>query len=176
MARGGAAKVVETACGPLSDVGVLPRARMGRYEIELVQQKRRACRASWQDCANMVGRSVHDVRVACDPAYAGDEMVPARGPLGAPAIKLKDLTHVEALALNGLAEFEAEVVVGDRKSKEVTTTELARAIRAGTNSTGTALNQLEQRGLVRSRRTSDSHRLSCLTLEGSRLVEGRAHG
>jgi hypothetical protein len=51
------------------DFGIAPRGRMERYEVELVNQQRARYRASWQACAANVGRSVHDVRKACDPTY-----------------------------------------------------------------------------------------------------------
>lgn len=172
MARGGAAQAVQTACGPLSDVGVLPRARMGRYEIELVQQKRRSCRASWQDCANMVGRAVHDVRLACDPDYAAAYSMP-RIAEKSPLVELLDL---ELRALSSLADFEVRYRSGERSSRGVTTTELAKSLGVGGNVVGRAITRLEIMALVTSRRADDGRRLTHLAPAGAELVEGGARG
>lgn len=72
MARAGAARAVATMCGVVTDLGVSPRERLGRYEIERVMEWRKRFRASWQDCAKMLERSEHDVRVVCDPTYSAE--------------------------------------------------------------------------------------------------------
>jgi hypothetical protein len=63
------------------------RDRLSNHEVQYVRERRQAVRASWQDCARMVDRPVHDVRMACDPDYAKAHDAPASVPLGRPRLE-----------------------------------------------------------------------------------------
>lgn len=47
------------------------RDPISAQERAFIDQQRASVRASWQACAAMVDRNVHDVRMVCDPDYAG---------------------------------------------------------------------------------------------------------
>lgn len=152
-------------------VFVLPRASMERHEIDLVLDRRARFRASWQDCAAMVDRAVHDVRMACDPAYAAENK--PRVIVAAPASALKDLTPVEARVLDMLGQFAAWAREGQRDGFRASATELAHALGLGANTVGKALMVMEQRGLTDWRGRSEARQWS-LSPAGRRLVE-RVH-
>jgi hypothetical protein len=176
MARGGnAARTVGSMNGMATEFGVLPRARMEGYEIQMVERQRAQHRASWQACAHMVGRSVHDVRLACDPNYAGDELM-TRRPVSAPLVALKDLDDTEARVLAMLGTFEDWAAAGQRDRKAVTTTELAMSLGFGANTAGRCLSALEQRGLVHALNNGHGRRMSSLTRRGHKVLEGAARG
>ena len=69
MGFGGGRSLSVAVNGQGSQV-IARRASIAADEMDYVQDRRRRFRASWQDCAIMVGRAVHDVRLACDPPYA----------------------------------------------------------------------------------------------------------
>lgn len=127
-------------------VFVLPRAAMERHEIDLVLDRRSRFRASWQACAEMVDRSVHDVRMACDPAYASENK--PRVIAATPVSTLKDLTPIEARVLDMLGQFSAWARGGQRQSFSATVTELAHALGMGVKAASAALVAMEQRGLT----------------------------
>lgn len=148
-------------------VFVLPRATMDRQEIEQVYRKRREVRASWQACAEMVGRSVHDVRLACDPNYRPEGMVEARIEAG---LRSRDFDAHELMILEALGEVEQSYQAGDRRHRDASVTEVCERLDMGANKVGGALPQLEQRGAVTSRRLPTGRRAWRLSAAGRDLV------
>ncbi len=69
MQVGGGA-LLRAQIGGCDAPAIAGRDRLTSAEISYVMGRRAACRASWQACSEMVQRSVHDVRMACDPEYA----------------------------------------------------------------------------------------------------------
>lgn len=171
MARGGqTASVLRTAGGMISDVGVLPRCRMERHEMNLVQERRRTVRASWQACAQMVGRSVHDVRLACDPDYHPDMVAE----VVKPRLRLRDFDEASLRLLNALAEFGQAYDANERRQRDVTISELVVRLGVGANKVGATLPELEKRGVVVSRQLPSRRFAWRLTAAGRELVG--AHG
>lgn len=149
MSRGGhTASALRTAGGALSDVGVLPRSRIERYEMDMVRERRRTVRASWQACAEMVGRSVHDVRLACDPDYRPD----FAASVSKPRLRMRDLDDASLRVLNLLAEADQDHRANRRKLPDVAISELVTRLAVGSNKIGRLLPGLESRGVVVSRR------------------------
>jgi hypothetical protein len=140
---------LRTAGGVITDVGVLPRCRIERYEMDMVRERRRTVRASWQACADMVGRSVHDVRLACDPDYQPDFVAPAAPK---PRLRMRDLDEVSLRLLQALAEADQAYMADRRKQRDAGVTELVVRLGCGANKVGKLLSALENRGVVVSRR------------------------
>lgn len=162
-----AAKVVATACGALSDVGVLPRERMSRYEIDMVRDRRTRFRAGWQTCANIVGRSVHDVRVACDPDYTdGDttSLVAVSKP------QLKEFSDLQLRILDLMAKRAAQT--GRWRLLDMTPTLVASELAVGRNVVGRDLRDLGAKGLLMQRRIRERVAWS-FTITGKAFVEGQ---
>lgn len=149
MSRGG--NVARSGSGLSGFVFVLPRASMERHERELVMDRRTRFRASWQDCAAMVDRSVHDVRVACDPDYrpGGEEVrslpvaQPSRAILGAGSPHAKVMIGL-SLALKRRARGSGV------KDATVTAEDVAAMVDGlALNSVGNYLGRLQVLGMVR---------------------------
>lgn len=122
---------------------------MGRYEIEQVEGFRERFRASWQACAQMVGRSVHDVRLACDPDYQplGD-----CGAAAKPRLRLRDFDETSLRILGALSEFGQAYAAGARDVRDATVTDIRQRLDLGANKVGALLPELERRDVVVSRR------------------------
>ncbi|WP_181242652.1 hypothetical protein [Caulobacter vibrioides] len=146
---------------------MLPRSRIERYEMDMVRERRRTVRASWQACAEMVGRSVHDVRLACDPDYRPDFVAPV---VSAPRLRLRDLDDVSKFVLSVLHEAEQDYQSDRRKQRDVAVAELMQRLRVGGNKVGKLLPVLETRGVVVSRRLNTGRFAWRLSPMGRELV------
>lgn len=170
MSRGG--NVARSGAAVGGFIFLLPRAAMERQEIDLVLDRRARFRASWQHCAAMVDRSVHDVRMACDPDYAKAHRMQACE--GSATTGLEKLASQEIQVLDMLAQFAAGARQGWRDSCAANATELARAVGIAVNAMGKVLAQLEAKGLIIWRGRSDVRQWR-LSAAGQRLVEGAVH-
>jgi hypothetical protein len=145
------------------------RDRLTASEISYVLGRREACRASWQACGEMVRRSVHDVRMACDPDYAKAHADTVA--FEQPRVRLRDFGEVELRLLNVLAcVWQGEV--DDRRGwrAEIAVKALAEWVGVGANKVGALLGPLEQRGLVHSRRLPTGRMAWRLSREGVALL------
>lgn len=149
MSRGG--NVARSGSGLSGFVFVLPRASMERHERELVLDRRARFRASWQDCAAMVDRSVHDVRMACDPDYRPDGE-PVRGlPVAETKRAILGVATPHAKVLMGLSlALKRRARSAGAKDISVTAEDVVRMVDGlAINSVGNYLGRLQVVGMVR---------------------------
>lgn len=146
------------------------RERLTAGEIAYVEDRRRSVRASWQACATIISRPVHDVRMACDAdyarAYRGDE-APAVVSRGYAPVLGDDETGPSRVLL-ALATLERRYPSrsGDAAPR---ITAVAVAVTMGMSSVwvGHRMRKLELLGLaLGDRRPGASGKLWCLTARG----------
>ena len=145
------------------------RDRLTPGEIAYVLDRRAACRASWQACAEMVQRSIHDVRMACDPDYAKAHAVPRI--VAQIRVPLRAFDEIELRVLNALASvWQGDI--GDRKGwrAEIAGGALAEWLGISRNKVGSLLPPLEQRGLVLARRLPTGRMAWRLSREGVAML------
>ncbi|MBQ1542771.1 MAG: hypothetical protein IIZ63_12270 [Caulobacteraceae bacterium] len=96
------------------------REPVSAVEIAFVTEKRRL-RASWDACAAMLDRSVHDLRLACDPSYA--RLHPGSRPPTVVAEAVKEPPKPASRDIVGRRTIEARTLVsvagGCRKPAQV---------------------------------------------------------
>lgn len=98
----------------LPDAAMTPSTRrdpIGKEERDFVRKQRRLYRSSWQDCAVMIDRSIHDTRMACDPDY-GPAII-ARGRIDLPTLAdLPQLADHQAAVLHAAKTLFAHPSAG----------------------------------------------------------------
>ena len=173
--RGGATLTVALN-GQGSQV-VARRASMAAEEMAYVRERRSRFRASWQDCARMINRPVHDVRLACDPDYdEGDGPAPA-----APRAVRRPSLEVggrPAMVLRALADIHAKQAAAGKARMAILASEVRQVLDLKSNVIGHILCLLKDDGMVEWSGLSSGMATWVLTPKGDRelLAQDAAHG
>lgn len=150
------------------------RERLTAGEIAYVAERRRSVRASWQACATILSRPVHDVRMACDAEYAAQ--FNRDRPL---AMASRSYRPVLDDALGGPGKVLLALGSLERKfpsrssAPRVSASAVAGTLGVGSVWVGQRLRRLESLGLVLGERAGrgSENKLWCLTDRGRAEVE-----